>query len=215
MVKAYVKPRDGVLYKIDAVSQRLFFHNALDVPLEVIVEDEIKGALHHLSTRGNYLMERRRVAFQRMPDEVSLDDTQPLDGHYATAIEEGLDPRTYVTEREGNRLVVRAKLSRREIETAIQSYIDQQGGHLNQRQFIELTGATEAQLVQLFGPEHDTITRRQYGMHDVLRYSNRFFGVSVPRRWKGKDFWNKKTPSNANIMNIYRKAIRPRQRELF
>lgn len=223
MIKKSLKPKRKVFEKVDGAFHKLFFNKYIDfnnVSLEVVVEDNIVRNSHNISTRGNYLKPRRSVAFRKIQDRIFWEYGLSLASDYAAQIARDLDSRIYTAQGEESRLLVKARISREVIRRAISNYINRIGGYLDQSQFRELIEASEAQLVQLFGPEHDTISRRVYSTEDVLHFSKRFFKQSIPKDGGRKTFWETKENHQVNIINVYRKILdysaqQIQQKELF
>ena len=223
MVKKSLNPKKEIFQKIDGAFHNLFFDRGInfsDVSLEIVVEENIRRTYHDISTRGNYLKQRRSTAFKRIQDKIYWKQGLSLTDDYAAQIAKNVDSRVYTIRREDNRLLVKAKVSREEIRKTINDYIKELGGHLNQSQFMELTGASEAQLVKLFGPEHDTISKRLYSTNDALRFSKRFFKELIPKAVGRRTFWKTKDNYETNIIGIYRKILdynspKPQQGQLF
>lgn len=169
---------------------------------------------HKFRTRGRYLKvgikeekPLRHNAFTAIDDEIVWDHDQPLLKDYTGKIARELCKSNYACSDSDGVLTVRSAVSKNEIKRAIRSYIGNKGGYLTKREFINLTGASEFDLIRLFGLQHDTIANRQYSIHDVLGYSQKFTFIFEEKIVGRATFPKTKYNPNANIMNIYRKIV--------
>ncbi len=197
--------------KIDESFQNLIFEHNVDLSisgLELIVTDSVSVPIHTLSTRALYEKEgKKSVAFRPVRDEIKWPYPDSLAEDYAKKIVQELDSRIYEGKASGNKVHIQAKITKDDIEKAIEEYIKSKGGSLTQGEFQDLIEASEAQLVECFGDQHDTITNRQYSPDDVMRFSKEYFKRAVFEKVRGRKFYNTKYKLGANIMNIYRKII--------
>jgi len=210
MVKKSLKPKRKIFEKIDRAFHTGFFDKEVkfnDFSLEVLVEESIEGNMHNMSIRGNYMKPGRSIAFKRIQDGIHWTYGLPLAEEYAGGIAASLDTRVYTAEANDKTIVVKAKFSKEDIQNAIHDYVKGVGGYLTQTQFMELTGASEAQLVKVFRTGHNTICNRQYSADDILRFSRRGYKELVVETVYKRRFFETKENQPTNIMNIYRKIL--------
>ena len=221
MVKKTLKVKKQLFEKVDQIFHRSFFGKKNDfenVGLELVVEENIDGDNHNFSTRGNYL-EPRRNAFRKISDRIEWDKPLPLARDYAAQIAKDIDSRIYAAEVDGNRTVVRANVSKGDVEKTIQDYVASKGGYLNKEQFRKLTGATETDLRKLAGARTNLETKR-YTARNVLDCSRRFCITKDVEMRMGRRRFDSTYSLATNILNIYRKILdevtpKPEQATLF
>ena len=218
MPKKSLLVRPKVYGKVDIAFHKLFFEKKVDFDnsgIEIIVNETIESSpkvikpplfqqglfeqqaiqatpqdeyKHKFRTRGRYLKGSikgekplRRNAFTAIDDEIIWDSDEVL--------------------------TVRSAVSKNEIQRAIHSYIDNKGGYLTKREFINLTGASKFDISRLFSAEHTTTANRQYSSQDLLRYSERFTYVFEEKIVGRATFPRTKYNPHANVMNLYRKIM--------
>ena len=200
-----------VYNKIDEAFQNLIFEHNADLSesgLELVVKDSVKVPIHTLSTRGLYEKGgKKSVAFRAVKDEIRWKYADSLAEGYARKILQEADPAIYQGLASENKVYIKAKVTKESIKKAIEHYIKSKGDSLSPGEFMDLTEASEDQLVQCFGGEHDTITRRQYSANDVMRFSQEYFKRTQVENFRGRKFFKTVYKRGAGIMNIYRKVI--------
>lgn len=169
---------------------------------------------HTLEIKGRYTKiridnkpTRRSPAFKVIYDNIVWDQNLPLLEDYTRTIQLGLTKRQYTASKMDNTLHVTAAHSVDEIKGAIQAYIDREGGYLTQTQFIALTGASISDLQNLFGKKHNIISNKEYPVDDVLKYSSKYTYIFERKVVRRAQFPETHYNTNANIMNLFRKAL--------
>jgi hypothetical protein len=198
--------------KIDEAFQNLIFIHGADLRtsgLEIIVTDSVNLPVHIIYTRALYAKNgKKSVAFRDVKDEIRWNYVDSLAEDYAKRISHDIDYNIYISRVQGNRISIQSRATKDQIEKDIAQYVVMKGGRLSKGEFMDLTGATEAQLVECFGKEHDTLTRRAYSACDITRFSREYFKRTVRQSIRGHQVPQTVYKRGANIMNIYRKVLK-------
>lgn len=218
--KKIAHPGKRIFDRIDEKFHDLFFNKKRDfnhTNLELIVTDSFSGEVHAVTTQGRYVTDGKHTSHWDIEEEISYRNPRSLATDYLAWILDGLDRRLYRETSENDKTVISFRASKDGIIRKIDEYIQRKRGYLSQDEFMELTGASEQQLVSLFG-EHESIAERHYSRDDVLRYSRRFYKRFISK-WVGRRlFRENEYQDSANIINIYRKILneeKPKQMMLF
>ncbi|MBD3163885.1 hypothetical protein GF323_01685 [Candidatus Woesearchaeota archaeon] len=194
--------------KIDESFHSLFFRNAFGKSgLELMIEDSVYPPFHTLKTKGTYITDgKRKIAFSKpIKDKFKCLDPGTLADDYSNAIIKQIDNNIYDAKKKNGNVLIKARITTKDINHAIQEYINSRRSYLTQAEFMALTHASEYQLERVFGSEHDTIVNRRYNLNDVLRFSKKFFKRHVTNTVNGKMMHSTEYQIGANIMNIYRR----------